>query len=265
MPQKKRRDDGKYDIFISHAKRLSESEDRAVWVADVAEAMGLVPFFDRSDLIEITEPALKDAMLRTDVCVTVLDPFTFKSLWVFKENLLAVNAGIPIVPIYDADRFRWDGQLDKLCRLYPWVFKRQVVPLTKTQRRASAAQLIKAIEEAAATVKNGRIKPDPPIEAVMGAKVKVTVGVGGSRETDTRGAVDTAHKTMLARLNGQQPSLIVCAYTCTHEAEAVAKRLHELSPTVPMLGCTSCRGVVLNDTWLTHQKEYALGCCRSKK
>eukprot|EP00966_Prymnesium_polylepis_P239514 5539211-Prymnesium_polylepis.1 len=26
-----------------------------------------------------------------------------------------------------------------------------------------------------------------------------------------------------------------------------------------MLGCTTCRGVVLNGTWLTHQKEYALG------
>ena len=88
----------------------------------------------------------------------------------------------------------------------------------------------------------------------------MTVGVGGSRETDTRGAVDTAHKTMLTRLSGQQPSFIVCAFTCTHEAELVAKRLHELSPTVPMIGCTSCRGVVLNDTWLTHQKEYALGC-----
>ena len=50
-------------------------------------------------------------MLRSDVCVTVLDPFTFNSIWVFKENLLAANAGIPIVPIYDADRFRWDGQL----------------------------------------------------------------------------------------------------------------------------------------------------------
>ena len=39
----------------------------------------------------------------------------------------------------------------------------------------------------------------------------------------------------------------------------VAATLHDLSPTVPMIGCTTCRGVVLNDTWLTHQKEFALG------
>ena len=31
---RKRRADGRYDVFISHAKKLSESEDRAVWVAD---------------------------------------------------------------------------------------------------------------------------------------------------------------------------------------------------------------------------------------
>lgn len=227
-----------------------------MWVADVAEGQGLVPFFDRSDLVEITESALKDAMLMADVCVTVLDPFTFNSVWVFKENLLAANAGIPIVPVYDADRFRWDGQLDRLCRLYPWVFTRQVVAMTKSQRRASVEQLLEAINEAASV---GRKPPPQPIEATMGARVGVKVGVGGSRETDTRGAIDTAHKTMLTRLEGQQPSLIICAFTCTHDAEVVAARVHELGPTVPMIGCTSCRGVVLNDTWLTHNKEYALG------
>ena len=248
--------DGKYDLFVSHAKKLPETEDRAVWVADVAEGQGLVPFFDRSDLVEITESALKDAMLMADVCVTVLDPFTFNSVWVFKENLLAANAGIPIVPVYDADRFRWDGQLDRLCRLYPWVFTRQVVAMTKSQRRASVEQLLEAINEAASV---GRKPPPQPIEATMGARVGVKVGVGGSRETDTRGAIDTAHKTMLTRLEGQQPSLIICAFTCTHDAEVVAARVHELGPTVPMIGCTSCRGVVLNDTWLTHNKEYALG------
>jgi hypothetical protein len=253
---RKARTDGKFDVFVSHAKKLGETEDRAVWVADVVEGAGIVPFFDRSDLLEITEPALKDAMLRSDVCVTVLDPFTFNSLWVFKENLLSVNAGIPIVPIYDADRFRWDGQLDKLCRLYPWVFGRQVVPLTKTQRRTSVSQLLDAITTAKSA---GRVPPKEPINAVMGAKVKAKVGVGGSRETQTRGAVDTAHKGMLTRIDGQQPSLIICGFTCTHPAEDVANRVHELSPMVPMIGCTSCRGVVLNDTWLTHQKEYALG------
>ena len=250
------RQDGRYDIFVSHAKRLAESEDRAVWVADVVEAQGLVPFFDRSDLVEITESAIEEALLSSDVLVTVLDPFTFHSKWVFKENLVAANAGIPIVPIYDADRFRWDGQLDKLCRLYPWVFKRQVVPLTKSQRRTSTDALLNAIEEAANT---GRNPPPEPIDAAMNERVKVLVGVGGSRETDTHEAIDTAHKTMLTRLEGRQPSLVVCAFTCMHDAEEVAKRVHELSPTVPMIGCTSCRGLVMNDTWLTHNKEFALG------
>ena len=97
ITQKTMRDDGKYDIFVSHAKKLLESEDRAVWVCDVAEGRGLRAFFDRSDLLEITEAALKEALLVSDVLLTVIDPFTFNSQWVFKENLFAANLGIPIV------------------------------------------------------------------------------------------------------------------------------------------------------------------------
>merc|ERR1711998_553799 len=58
---------------------------------------------------------------------------------------------------------------------------------------------------------------------------------------------------------GEMPSLIVCAFTCTHDADEVATRVHELAPTVPLIGCTTCRGIVLNDTWLTHQQDTALG------
>jgi hypothetical protein len=231
--------------------------------------------------------------LRGQVCVTVLDPFTFNSSWVLRENELAANAGIPIVLVYDADRYRWDGQLDKWRRLHPWVFGRQVVALTKSQRRASVEMVLKALRAAAA---EGRSPPDFPVDVDASARVKATVGVGGSRETETRHAVETAHRTLLTRLDGQQPSLIVAAFTCTHDAAVVAKRIDEyvapldtvpwqpptathltcvrcvcvcvcgvwyvrcrLSPTVPMIGCTSCRGVVLNDTWLTHQKQFALG------
>lgn len=80
--------------------------------------------------------------------MTVLDPFTFHNPWVFKENLTA--AGIPIVPIYDADRYRWKGQLDKWQRLYPWAFSRQTVALTKSQRRASVEAMLSAIRAARA-------------------------------------------------------------------------------------------------------------------
>lgn len=256
LPVDRLRKDGKFDIFVSHAKKLLETEERAVWVSDVAEAHGLLPFFDRSDLIEITEPALKAALLKSEVVVTVLDPHTFYSQWVFKENLFAANIGIPIVVVYDGDRFRWEGQLDKWLRLYPFVFSRQVVHVSKTQRRASVNSLIQAIHAALA---EGRKPPAETIVASMGTRVAAKVGVGGSRETETRGAVDTAYKGMLARLEGKTPSLLVVAFTCTHDAEAVAKRIHEIAPTVPMIGCTSCRGVVLNDTWLTHRKEFALG------
>ena len=76
----------------------------------MAEAHGLRAFFDRSDLHAITEEALKEALLLSRVLITVIDPFTFNSTWVTKENCFAYNTGIPIVAVYDADRYRWEGQ-----------------------------------------------------------------------------------------------------------------------------------------------------------
>ena len=101
-------DDARYDVFVSHCKRLDASEDRAVWVADVCEGAGLKVFFDRSDLTDISEEVLERSVKESRVLVTVLDPHTFESDWVVKENRWAAEAGRPIVPIYDGDRHRWD-------------------------------------------------------------------------------------------------------------------------------------------------------------
>jgi len=245
----------KHDVFISHSKKLACSEDRAVWIADVVEGHGLRPFLGISTLVEITESALREEMSASRVCVTVLDPFTFGSVWVFKENLFAANIGLPIVLVYDADRFRWE-QLNKWQRLYPWLFARQVVPISKTQRRASLTQLLESVQTAC---QERTRPPTTPIVSELSTLGRAKVGVGGSRETETLGACETAFNGMLSRLGGAMPSLIVVAFTCTHDATEVARRLHELAPMVPMVGCTSCQGVVLNDTWLTYQKQFAMG------
>ncbi|KAH8072583.1 hypothetical protein JL720_11150 [Aureococcus anophagefferens] len=59
------------DVFISHCKQLPTSEDRAIWLADLFEGEGLKVFFDRSDLLEISEAALRDAVRVSRVIVTV--------------------------------------------------------------------------------------------------------------------------------------------------------------------------------------------------
>ena len=101
-------DDARYDVFVSHCKRLDASEDRAVWVADVCEGAGLKVFFDRSDLTDISAEVLERSVKQSRVLVTVLDPYTFESVWCVRENRWAAAAGRPIVPIYDGDRHRWD-------------------------------------------------------------------------------------------------------------------------------------------------------------
>ena len=101
-------DASEYDVFVSHCKRLDASEDRAVWVADVCEGAGLKVFFDRSDLTDISAEVLERSVKQSRVLVTVLDPYTFESVWCVRENRWAAAAGRPIVPIYDGDRHRWD-------------------------------------------------------------------------------------------------------------------------------------------------------------
>ena len=44
---------------MSHCKKLGVSEDRALWVVDAVRAAGLKPFFDRLDLVEISEEVLE--------------------------------------------------------------------------------------------------------------------------------------------------------------------------------------------------------------
>ena len=90
-------DDAVYDVFVSHCKRLDASEDRAVWVADVCEGAGLKVFFDRSDLTDISTEVLERSVKQSRVLVTVLDPYTFESVWCVRENRWAAAAGRPIV------------------------------------------------------------------------------------------------------------------------------------------------------------------------
>ena len=78
---------------------------------------GLRVFFDRSDLMEITQAKLKEEVQASRVLVTILDPYTFDSEWVRLEYEWA-SAGQPIVGLYDGDRFRWE-QVSEVARQFP--------------------------------------------------------------------------------------------------------------------------------------------------
>jgi hypothetical protein len=150
---------GGYDVFVSHCKHLDASEDRAVWVADVCEGAELKVFFDRSDLTDISEEVLERSVKESRVLVTVLDPHTFESDWVVKENQWAADAGRPIVPIYDGDRHRWDT-IKKWCGSHPHVFAKQAINYNKDYRAESKQRLLDAVLRALA---EGRGVERPPI------------------------------------------------------------------------------------------------------
>ena len=83
-------------------------KDRAIWVADVLEADGLRVFLDRTNLEKHSDKTLQEAVTRSKGLVLVVDPFTFESEWVVKENEWARDSGIPIIALYDGDRYQWD-------------------------------------------------------------------------------------------------------------------------------------------------------------
>ena len=140
-------DDARYDVFVSHCKRLDASEDRAVWVADVCEGAGLKVFFDRSDLTDISAEVLERSVKQSRVLVTVLDPYTFESVWCVRENRWAAAAGRPIVPIYDGDRHRWDT-IKKWCGGHPHVFAKQAINYNKDYRSESKLRLLDSVRRA---------------------------------------------------------------------------------------------------------------------
>ena len=114
--------------------------------------------------------------------------------------------------------------------------------------------------------------PSPPIQVSIDEAVHVAVSAASSCDTETRSAVESAFKAMTAKLGGQSSrvsstvskrasvgrpsrriSLIIVAFTCTHDADEVIETLHQLCPDVPVAGMTTCRGVVVNGTWSTHR------------
>ena len=100
--------------------------DKAIWIADVLDSseVDVKAWFDLSDLSEITMDSLKQAVEEAAMLITILDPSTFDSEWVRAENEWARDAGLDILPFYDADRYRWD-EISHWRTNFPHVFKYQ--------------------------------------------------------------------------------------------------------------------------------------------
>ena len=132
-------------VFVSHCKRTDATEDRAIWVADVLDTAGFKAWFDRSDLNTISMEALQEAVEKSVCLVTILDPFTFESEWVVSENQWARDKNIPIIALYDADRYPWDT-VGKWKLKHPHVFSNQAISYSKNFRNESREKLLAAVQ-----------------------------------------------------------------------------------------------------------------------
>ena len=267
-------DDAVYDVFVSHCKRLDASEDRAVWVADVCEGAGLKVFFDRSDLTDISAEVLERSVKQSRVLVTVLDPYTFESVWCVRENRWAAAAGRPIVPIYDGDRHRWDT-IKKWCGGHPHVFAKQAINYNKDYRSESKLRLLDSVRRA---ISEGRAVERPQIahatssHGLANAAASVRIGVAKSTKTDTAEATEAALRQLASKLGGATPDvvLVVLCGANPHEPspydlDACLARLrvgeHALGASTKVVATTSCMGIAVESQWVGGNAIALMGIC----
>lgn len=251
-----------YEVFVSHCKRTESSEDRAIWVSDVAEGEGLSVFFDRSDLTEISKERLKLSVESSCVLVTILDPYTFDSEWVTLENEWARDAGIPVVGMYDGDKFRWE-QVAKWKEDHPHVFVRPITNYQKDYRVESKKRLLAAIRDAAkeaAISKKAAAKRSKKAAAAAAASPGpkknpsslVRIAVGKATETDPADAVSKAWRHLLSKLGGLAPSMCIVAFTGKHDGAAIADALAKtVAAGTVAVGVSAGLGIMFEDQWLS--------------
>ena len=267
-------DDAVYDVFVSHCKRLDASEDRAVWVADVCEGAGLKVFFDRSDLTDISAEVLERSVKQSRVLVTVLDPYTFESVWCVRENRWAAAAGRPIVPIYDGDRHRWDT-IKKWCGGHPHVFAKQAINYNKDYRSESKLRLLDSVRRAIA---EGRAVERPQIahatssHGLANAAASVRIGVAKSTKPDTAEATEAALRQLASKLGGATPDVVLVVLCganpqepSPYDLEACLARLrvgeHALAASTKVVATTSCMGIAVESQWVGGNAIALMGIC----
>ena len=62
----------KYDAFISHAKKISGSEQKALMISDFLEEAGMKSFIDLQDLVEISREQLVADVKASRTLITVI-------------------------------------------------------------------------------------------------------------------------------------------------------------------------------------------------
>ena len=74
----------------------------------------------------------------------------------------------------------------------------------------------------------------------------------------TEVAVKQAYDMIIGQLQDLVPTLILVAFTCSHDADEVIQHLHELCPSALVAGQTSCRGAISDDRWISFRGRFAL-------
>jgi len=88
---------------------------------------------------------------------------------------------------------------------------------------------------------------------LMEGKQPVLIAAVASGFADASPAIENAWRKLDKELGGKKPSMVICNFTCTYNANKIHEELYKrCGSSKALLGCTSSAGVMVNQTWQSY-------------
>jgi len=140
-----------YHCFASHKKQDRDSEQLAMNICDALKSQGMTTFFDVDNLRgqEITDTVLSKAIKETCVMIVILDDKILDSKWCIFEWQCAYQNNVPIVAVFDIDKYNVGERQRIISRVnnegFEYVTVMRIVQYTSTYRADAINELASII------------------------------------------------------------------------------------------------------------------------
>eukprot|EP00931_Biecheleriopsis_adriatica_P053583 TRINITY_DN31391_c0_g1_i2.p1 TRINITY_DN31391_c0_g1~~TRINITY_DN31391_c0_g1_i2.p1 ORF type:complete len:615 (+),score=114.68 TRINITY_DN31391_c0_g1_i2:37-1881(+) len=238
-----------FDFFFSH--KQSEAQDAAQSIIfHLKEARpGTSVWVDVEQ--NPTEQGMEDGVRNSKVLIFYCTENIPFSKYCLKELGWAVSLGKRIALVAETDPRHGAPEIGVLRDRMPedlrHVFDNQVaIPYYRdpAHRQVCIQKLLDVLDgKVAMQTSHGPQDGKKPPEAI-----KVAAASSGFKTSAE--AVKNAHQKLVRELKGNQPTLTICNLTCTYDCAKAQEALLNLGGA--FLGCTSSAGVMVNQSWCSH-------------
>ena len=172
--------------------------------------------------------------------------------WVVQEQQWAQEYGVPIIALYDADRYRW-AQLKHYVPLYPHVFERPVIDY-RIEAKERPFTAVKSAERIASQPAATQPAAAQPVHGCVGSTSQspapATFAAGSSTSQTLSNACQHVYRKLTVKLAGVKPSVVIASVGTngglmpieTWEQQDVARELQQAIPTGILYWCVGSQG-----------------------